>query len=182
MFEYGRPDQSSNSHAIGMPAAHGMGVHRLRVATDPETGARYLPVAFSGSEIKHDPTLNKGTAFTDRERDELGLRGLLPPAIATMAQQLERTYENYQRQPDDLARHLYLVALQDRNETLFYRLLLEHLEEMLPIVYTPTVGLACQQYSRLAAGRIDGQPLAMLGPGGRSRAPPATSSRPSARR
>jgi malic enzyme len=96
-----------------------------------------------------DPMLNKGTAFGSDERAELGIQGLLPPSICTIEKQLERVYENYRRQPDDLGRYLYLVALQDRNETLFYRLLSEHVEEMTPIVYTPTVGLACQRFSHI---------------------------------
>jgi malic enzyme len=96
-----------------------------------------------------DPMFNKGTAFTRDERIELGIQGLLPPSVCTIERQLERVYENYQRQPDDLDRYLYLVALQDRNETLFYRLLSEHVEEMTPIVYTPTVGLACQRFSHI---------------------------------
>jgi malate dehydrogenase (oxaloacetate-decarboxylating) len=117
--------------------------------THPETGEKYQPVSLRGLEVTRDPMLNKGTAFPERERDELGLRGLLPPTVSSMEQQLERVYENYRRQPNDLAKYLYLIALQDRNEALFYRFLLEHLEEMTPIVYTPTVGQACQQYSHI---------------------------------
>lgn len=124
-------------------------MERYRTVRDPRTGEEYLPVRARGAAIKHDPMLNKGTAFPDAERDALGLRGVLPPAVCTMRQQIDRVYENYRRQPDDLTRHLHLVSLQDRNETLFYRLLLDHLEEMLPIVYTPTVGLACQKFSHL---------------------------------
>lgn len=122
---------------------------RYRVQTDAETGEQYLAVAARGADLTHDPILNKGTAFPEHERAELGLVGVLPPTASTIEQQLARVYENYRRQPDDLARYLYLVALQDRNETLFYRLLLEHLEEMTPIVYTPTVGLACERFSHI---------------------------------
>jgi len=95
------------------------------------------------------PVWNKGTAFDDRERGALGLRGLLPPQVETLQEQLVRVYEAYKTKNTDLGRHIYLRQLQDSNETLFYRLLLEHVEEMLPIVYTPTVGLACQQFSHI---------------------------------
>jgi malate dehydrogenase (oxaloacetate-decarboxylating) len=103
----------------------------------------------AGMQLLEDPLANKGTAFTEAERTELGLRGLLPSAVETLDQQAARSYEEYQRQPDDLARHINLRALQDTNETLFYRLILEHVEEMLPIIYTPTVGLACQRFSEI---------------------------------
>ena len=91
--------------------------------------------------------LNKGTAFTEEERTLFGLLGLLPPHVETLDEQVVRAYEAYQRKDDDLERHIYLRALQDTNEILFYRLLLDHIEEMTPIVYTPTVALACQQFS-----------------------------------
>jgi len=93
--------------------------------------------------------LNKGTAFTDAERDALGLRGLVPPYVNTQDQQLVRVYESYKRKADDLEKYIYLVSLQERNEQLFYRLILEHMEEMMPIIYTPTVGLACQRYGHI---------------------------------
>jgi malate dehydrogenase (oxaloacetate-decarboxylating)(NADP+) len=102
-----------------------------------------------GQELLHDPQLNKGTAFTDRERIELGLRGLLPARVDTMETQALRAMENYRRKPNDLERYIFLVGLHDRNETLFYRLLIDHMEEMMPIVYTPTVGQACQLYGHL---------------------------------
>ena len=95
------------------------------------------------------PVWNKGTAFDDRERVALGLRGLLPPQVETLHEQLVRVYEAYKTKDTDLGRHIYLRQLQDSNETLFYRLMLEHVEEMMPIVYTPTVGLACQQFSHI---------------------------------
>lgn len=103
--------------------------------------------ALRGYDLLHTPLLNKGTAFTVEERAELGLTGLLPPEVKTMQQQLARAYEQYRRQPDDLARNVYLTSLHDRNEVLFYRLLTDHLREMLPVVYTPTVALAIQRYS-----------------------------------
>ena len=99
-----------------------------------------------GVELLHDPLLNKGTAFGDAERDSLGLRGLLPPRIATQDQQLERVLGNFRRKESDLEKYIYLISLQERNEALFYRLVMEHLSEMMPIIYTPTVGLACQKY------------------------------------
>src|SRR5581483_1381177 len=103
----------------------------------------------TGVALLHDPTLNKGTAFTEEERDALGLRGLLPPRVFTMEQQMARVLENYRRKPTDLEKYIYLVGLQDRNATLFYRAVVDHLEEMMPIIYTPTVGQACQQYGHI---------------------------------
>ena len=100
-------------------------------------------------ELLEDPLANKGTAFTDAERSRLGLRGVLPSAVETLDQQVARSYRAYQEQPTDIARHINLRALQDTNETLFYRLVSEHVAEMLPIIYTPTVGLACQRFSEI---------------------------------
>jgi malate dehydrogenase (oxaloacetate-decarboxylating) len=100
-------------------------------------------------DLLDTPLLNKGTAFTEGERTQFGLHGLLPPHMEALEEQVVRAYEAYQRKDDDLERHIYLRALQDNNEVLFYRLLLEHIEEMTPIVYTPTVALACQQFSHI---------------------------------
>jgi len=100
-------------------------------------------------DLLDTPLLNKGTAFSDTERTQFGLHGLLPPHVETLEEQVVRAYEAYARKQDDLERHIYLRALQDNNEVLFYRLLLEHIEEMTPIVYTPTVALACQQFSHI---------------------------------
>ena len=102
-----------------------------------------------GMDLLDTPLLNKGTAFTDGERTQFGLHGLLPPHVETLEEQVLRAYEAYARKDDDLERHIYLRALQDNNEVLFYRLVLEHIEEMTPIVYTPTVALACQQFSHI---------------------------------
>jgi malate dehydrogenase (oxaloacetate-decarboxylating)(NADP+) len=102
-----------------------------------------------GEELLHDPQLNKGTAFTEPERDALGLRGLLPPRPATLEEQVQRVMVNYRHKADDLEKHIFLTSLHDRNEVLFYRTVIDHLEEMLPIIYTPTVGLACQKYGEI---------------------------------
>ncbi len=110
------------------------------------TPAQALP---RGAALLHDPLLNKGTAFTRAERDALGLRGLLPPNVHTIEEQLARVMDNYRHKTTDLERYIHLVSLQDRNETLFYRLVTEHIEEMMPIIYTPTVGQACQQWGHL---------------------------------
>ena len=91
----------------------------------------------------------KGSAFTEAERLEFGLAGLLPPGVATSEVQLARIYGNYRQKTSNLERYIHLVSLQDRNETAFYRLLSEHLVEMMPIIYTPVVGEACQAYSRI---------------------------------
>lgn len=100
-----------------------------------------------GAELMAIPLLNKGVAFTEEERKELGLTGLLPPAVLTLDEQARRAYEQFSSQPTDLHKNVTLSALHDRNEILFYRVLTDHLPEMLPIVYTPTVGLAIQRYS-----------------------------------
>lgn len=100
-----------------------------------------------GAELLSQPLLNKGTAFTHAEREQLGLLGLLPPDVATLEEQLTRTYEAFRANSTDIAKHIYLRALQDRNETLFYRLLMDHLAEMMPIIYTPVVAEACQRFS-----------------------------------
>ena len=93
--------------------------------------------------------LNKGTAFTEAERDALGLRGLLPPQVMTIEQQLVRALGNFRRKADALEKYVFLTTLQNRNETLFYRLVQEHAEEMIPIIYTPTVGQACLEYGAI---------------------------------
>ena len=102
-----------------------------------------------GMDLLNRQGLNKGTAFTNEERSKLGLHGLLPPQVETLEDQVVRAYEAYKRKDDDLERHIYLRALQDTNEVLFYRLLLDHIEEMTPIVYTPVVALACEQFSHI---------------------------------
>jgi malate dehydrogenase (oxaloacetate-decarboxylating) len=100
-----------------------------------------------GNDVLRNPMLNRGTAFTEAEREALGLDGLLPSAVSSMDGQVRRTEQQYRGQPDPLAKHVYLASLRDRNEVLFYRLLSEHLEEMLPIVYTPTIGDVIERFS-----------------------------------
>jgi malate dehydrogenase (oxaloacetate-decarboxylating)(NADP+) len=102
-----------------------------------------------GAALLHDPLLNKGTAFTEAERDAFGLNGLLPPRVFTLAEQERRVMENYRRKTTDLEKYIHLIALQDRNETLFYRTVLDHVDEMLPIIYTPTVGEACRNFGHI---------------------------------
>jgi malate dehydrogenase (oxaloacetate-decarboxylating)(NADP+) len=99
--------------------------------------------------LLHDPALNKGTAFTAAERDHLRLRGLLPPRILTQDQQVAKVLENLRSIGSPLQQHIYLISLQDRNERLFYRVVNDHLDEIMPLIYTPTVGLACQMYGHI---------------------------------
>lgn len=111
-----------------------------------------LPVELPADPLA-DPLRNRGLAFTAGERAALGVRGRLPPAVRTLAEQSQWAIERLRERHDDLDRYVELAALQDDNETLFFRVLSEHLTELLPIVYTPTVGLACQRYSRLPPRR-----------------------------
>lgn len=108
-----------------------------------------VETSLTGQRLLECSLLNKGSAFGPEERAELGLLGLLPPHVSTMEEQLERTYGNYRRKETDLERYIFLTSLQDRNETLFYRLLQEHIEEMMPVIYTPVVGAASRSYSRI---------------------------------
>ena len=110
---------------------------------------RPLKVRVRGSALLADPTLNKSTAFTFEERDAFGLHGLLPPDVESLDTQVKRAYAAYQRKVTDISRHITLRQLEDTNETVFYALLREHLQEMLPIIYTPTVGEACQRFSEI---------------------------------
>jgi malate dehydrogenase (oxaloacetate-decarboxylating) len=103
----------------------------------------------SGKDLMSDPVLNKGTAFTEEERTEFGLHGLLPPVVETLEQQSVRAYEAYKRKDDDLEKHIFLRSLQDTNETLFYDLLYRHIAEMAPIVYTPVVAQGCINFSHI---------------------------------
>ena len=112
------------------------GVFRMHVALDGYALLRLAPT-------------NKGTAFTQEERRRLGLDGLLPPRVSTLDEQIERSYAGFVKEPTDLAKYTYLRAVQERNETLYYAMLERHLPEMLPIIYTPTVGDAVRQYSNI---------------------------------
>ncbi|HPA26961.1 MAG TPA: NAD-dependent malic enzyme [Acidobacteriota bacterium] len=116
---------------------------------DPLTGEEFYEVHLRNALILADPLLNKGAAFTEEERSELGLFGLLPMGVSTIEGQVQRALESYRRKQDDLEKYLFLLGLLNRNETLFYRLLTENLDEMVPIVYTPTVGQACQMMSHI---------------------------------
>jgi malate dehydrogenase (oxaloacetate-decarboxylating)(NADP+) len=110
------------------------------------------PAPFQGMTLLHgmtllrDPLLNKGTAFSESERDRFGLRGLLPPCVLTMQAQADRVLTNLRNLPTDLDRYVALNALHDRNEALFFRVVCDNIDEIQPIIYTPTVGLACQKY------------------------------------
>ena len=112
-------------------------------------GTAASEVPYRGTRLLRHPMYTKGTAFNAQERKDFGLEGLLPNAVSTMEQQEHRIYANISRKSDPLEKYIGLAALQDRNEHLFFRLLVDHVEEFLPIVYTPTVGLACQQFSHI---------------------------------
>jgi malate dehydrogenase (oxaloacetate-decarboxylating) len=106
-------------------------------------------VRLRGMDLLNNPALNKGTAFTEDERESFGLNGLLPPVVESLSDQCARAYQAFSLKSNDLERHIYLRQLQDTNEVLFYRLLLAHIDEMLPVVYTPVVALGCQEFSHI---------------------------------
>lgn len=106
-----------------------------------------LRIAARGTDVLGNALINRGTAFTTAEREALDLTGLLPSQVVDIEDQLRRVYSQYRAQPDALSKYLFLTAMHDRNEVLYFRLLGEHIEEMLPIVYTPTIGQAIEQYS-----------------------------------
>jgi malate dehydrogenase (oxaloacetate-decarboxylating)(NADP+) len=121
----------------------------MNAAKKPTTIRSNRALPHRGLDWLHNPVFNKGTAFTDAERDLLGLRGLLPPHVQTMEQQARRVMNNFRSKSSDLERYIQIVGLQDRNETLFYRVVMDNLEELMPIIYTPTVGKACQEYGHI---------------------------------
>ncbi|MEB0080246.1 NAD-dependent malic enzyme [Pseudomonas sp. CCI3.2] len=111
--------------------------------------SRPLYISYAGPSLLEMPLLNKGSAFTPQERVEFNLIGLLPQNVETIEEQVERVFSQYNQCASDLDKHIYLRSIQDNNETLFFRLLDSHLDEMLPIIYTPTVGQACQEFSKI---------------------------------
>ena len=119
------------------------------IRIDPSTGRRYIAARARGKGLLTDPFTNKGTAFTEEERTELDLDGLLPPRVSTIDEQVERNYENFSGKGSNLEKFVFMAGLQDRNETLFYRLCHERIDEMMPIIYTPVVGEACQRFSHI---------------------------------
>jgi malate dehydrogenase (oxaloacetate-decarboxylating) len=122
---------------------------RYQPAIDAVTGELYLPVAERGRQILDEPLLNKGTAFNEAERDALGIRGLLPSHVSVLEEQVERALDQISQKDADLQKHIYLAGLQDRNETLFYRLIMDNLTTTVPLIYTPTVADACRHWSRI---------------------------------
>lgn len=119
------------------------------IRTDPDTGEEYMAVRVRGEAILRDPFLNKGNAFTREERESLGLSGLLPDQVAFLKRQMRRVRVQYDLKTSDIGKNVYLNGLMDRNETLFYRFLTDNLADTIPIVYTPTVALACSHWSRI---------------------------------
>ena len=103
----------------------------------------------TGFEVLFNLALNKGTAFTEEERDKYKLRGLLPPGVSDPDVQLHRALENMRRKYYDIERYIFLSALQSRNERLYYRAVMEHIEEIMPLIYTPTVGQACKEFAAI---------------------------------
>jgi malate dehydrogenase (oxaloacetate-decarboxylating) len=116
---------------------------------DPFTGEEYIEVPFKGRRLVEHPMYNKGTAFSEEERETFDLTGLFPERVSNLDIQTKRSYGHFKAKTTNLEKYIYLISLQDRMETLFYRLLVDHLEEMLPIVYTPTVGEACLHFSHI---------------------------------
>ncbi len=122
---------------------------RYQPAIDAVTGELYLPIAERGRRLLDEPLLNKGTAFTSDEREALEVRGLLPTHVSTLDEQVERALDQLTYKDADLQKHIYLAGLQDRNETLFYRLIMDNLATTVPLIYTPTVAEACRHWSRI---------------------------------
>lgn len=121
----------------------------FQTRVDAKTGEEIVEVPLAALSLLDCPVFNKGSAFPEDERTEFGLHGLLPPHIGSIEEQLERRYGDFQDKRTELQQHIYLRDLQDRNEVLFYRLMAGHIAEMLPLIYTPVVGEACQHFSRI---------------------------------
>jgi len=121
----------------------------FRPLTDPETGEQYLPIAKRGEALLDDEFLNKGDAFSREERTMFGLCGMLPDHVASIDEQLLRVRVQFDSKMRDIDKNVYLNALMDRNETLFYQFVLENLEEVVPVIYTPVVAKACSHWSRI---------------------------------
>ena len=121
----------------------------FQITVDAETGDEIVEVPLAALSLLDCPVFNKGSAFPDDERAEFGLHGLLPPHVGSIDEQLERRYRDFQQKRTELQQHIYLRDLQDRNEVLFYRLMADHITEMMPLIYTPVVGEACQYFSRI---------------------------------
>jgi malate dehydrogenase (oxaloacetate-decarboxylating) len=142
-----RPRRSSGAHRAEGDAR--MAVSRFYDVKRAEDGSHYVEPYVTGFQLLRLPLLNKGVAFTLEERRRLDIEGLLPPRVNDLETQIARSYDGFRAHTDPLERHTYLRLLQDRNEVLFFALLERHLEEMLPIVYTPTVGLAVERFSSI---------------------------------
>src|ERR1035441_5450896 len=127
-------------------------MNKLNRAIAPSTDADYP----HGMALLRDPLLNKGTAFTEQERDALGLRGLLPAHVLSMQAQAERVMTNLRRLPNDLEKCVALNGLHDRNEALFFRVVADNIDEIQPLIYTPTVGFACQRFGHIFQDRKSG--------------------------
>jgi malate dehydrogenase (oxaloacetate-decarboxylating) len=124
-------------------------VIHFETRVDDRTGEEIVEVPLSGMALLDHPIFNKGSAFTDDERTEMGLHGLLPPHVGSIEEQIERRYDDFQQKRTELQQHVYLRDLQDRNEVLFYGLMRAHIAEMMPLIYTPVVGEACQHFSHI---------------------------------
>src|SRR5258707_3802689 len=122
-------------------------MRKFREVTGTASPRKRFEVQLSGPDLLHEPFLNKGDAFTTQERATFGLTGLLPEAVTTLDEQVKRAYMQYQQQPDDPRKNISLNMLQDSNEVLFYKLLSEHMYEMLPVIYDPTVAVAIEKSS-----------------------------------
>jgi len=121
----------------------------FRTQADPETGVETVELSLAALALLDCPMFNKGSAFPEEERAAFGLLGVLPPHVGSIDEQLERRYRDFQQKRTELQQHIYLRDLQDRNEVLFYRLMSDHIAEMMPLIYTPVVGEACQHFSKI---------------------------------